>query len=284
MVAPAARREVVTYLREQHQLSERRACRLATIHRSSLRYRPRRVDCADVRARLQALAHRRPRFTQRVPDRRLGVLLRRDGLVVNHKKVYHLCREEGLALRRRRRTRAASQPRVRPPVACQPRQQWSMDVMHDTLANGRRFRTRNVVDAFTRECLAIEVDTSLPGTRVTHVLDQLRAARGLPEVLILDNGPEFTGKVLDRWAYQHGVRLHVLDPGKPIQNAYVESFNGKFRDECLNQHWFINLEDARWTIEAWRHDYNTMRPHSGLGQQPPAVFATMYEERRILSL
>jgi putative transposase len=129
-----------------------------------------------------------------------------------------------------------------------------MDFMRDTLASGRSFRTLNVVDEFTRECLAIEVDTSLPGARVTRVLDQIQAQRGLPELLIMDNGPEFTGKALDSWAYQHGVRLHFIDPGKPIQNAYVESFNGKFRDECLDQHWFASLADARQTIEAWRHD------------------------------
>jgi putative transposase len=159
-----------------------------------------------------------------------------------------------------------------------------MDVLHDTLASGRKFRTLNVVDECTRECLAIEVDTSLPGTRVTRVLDHLRAARGLPEMIIVDNGPAFTGTALDTWAYQHGVRVHVLDPGKPIQKAYVESFNGTFRDECLNQHWFTNLEDARWIIEAWRYDDHTVRLHSGLGQQSPAMFATRHAERSILSL
>jgi putative transposase len=250
MVGPAVRREVVTYLRKQHQFSERHACRLITVQRSSIRYRQRRADCADVRQRLRALAHSRPRFGYR----RLGVLLRRDGLMVNHKRVHRLYREEGLALRRRRRKRTASAGRVRPSMPCQPGQQWSMDVLRDTLASGRSFRTLNVVDEFTRECLAIEVDTSLPGARVTRVLDHLREQRGLPELLIMDNGPEFTGKALDNWAYHHGVRLHFIDPGKPVQNAYVESFNGKFRDECLDQHWFANLADARRTIEAWRHD------------------------------
>jgi putative transposase len=226
------------------------------------------------------LAHRRPRFGYR----RLGVLLRRDGFVINHKRVHRLYREEGLALRRRRRKRAASAVRVRPSLASQPGQQWSMDFMRDTLASGRSFRTLNVVDEFTRECLAIEVDTSLPGARVTRVLDQLHEQRGLPELLIMDNGPEFTGKALDSWAYHHGVRLHFIDPGKPIQNAYVESFNGKFRDECLDQPWFVNLADARRTIESWRHDYNHVRPHSALGHQPPALFASMHAEQQQLSL
>ena len=280
MVAPAVRREVVTYLQTQHHFSERRACRLITVQRSSIRYRPCRTDCADVRQRLRALAHRRPRFGYR----RLGVLLRRDGFVINHKRVHRLYREEGLALRRRRRKRAASAVRVRPSLASQPGQQWSMDFMRDTLASGRSFRTLNVVDEFTRECLAIEVDTSLPGARVTRVLDHLREQRGLPELLIMDNGPEFTGKALDSWAYHHGVRLHFIDPGKPIQNAYVESFNGKFRDECLDQPWFVNLADARRTIESWRHDYNHVRPHSALGHQPPALFASMHAEQQQLSL
>lgn len=280
MVVPAARRDVVRYLQKQHQFSERHACRLASIHRSSVRYRHRRSDCADVRQRLRALAHSRPRFGYR----RLGVLLRRDGLVVNHKRVYRLYCEEGLALRRRGRKRHASAARTRPSLACQPYQQWSMDFMRDTLASGRSFRTLNIVDEFTRECLAIEVDTSLPGARVTRVLDQVRERRGLPELVIIDNGPEFTGKVLDTWAYQHGVRLHFIDPGKPMQNAYVESFNGKFRDECLNQHWFTDLEDARQTIEAWRYDYNEVRPHSALGHQTPVAFASMHLAQQKLSL
>lgn len=280
MVAPAVRREVVTYLQEQHQFSERHACRLATIHRSSVRYRHYRKDCGEVRQRLRALAHSRPRFGYR----RLGVLLRREGVVINHKRVYRLYREEGLALRRRRRKRATSSGRCRPQLAQQAHQQWSMDFMRDTLASGRSFRTLNVVDEFTRECLAIEVDTSLPGTRVTRVLEQLRAERGVPQMLIMDNGPEFTGKAVDMWAYQHGVQLHFIDPGKPIQNAYVESFNGKFRDECLDQHWFLDLEDARRTIEAWRQDYNMVRPHSALDHQPPVLFATMQAAHRHLSL
>lgn len=155
--------------------------------------------------------------------------------------------------------------------------------MRDTFANGRSFRTLNVVDLFTRECLAIEVDTSLPSARVVRVLDQIAERRGLPEVISVDNGPEFAGQVLDGWAYRYGVQLRFIAPGKPIQNAFVESFNGKFRDECLNQHWFLSLDDARAIIEAWREDYNTVRPHSALGGQSPCAFAQQQTKQECLS-
>jgi len=148
-----------------------------------------------------------------------------------------------------------------------------MDFVEDTLSHGRRFRTLNVLDVCTRECLAIEVDTSLTGERVTRVLDWIAGQRGLPKALRLDNGPEFVSKVLDAWAVQHGVALHFTTPGRPTQNAHIESFNGKFRDECLNQYWFTSLTEARSTIDLWRHDYNAVRPHSALGNLPPAVFA-----------
>ena len=148
-----------------------------------------------------------------------------------------------------------------------------MDFMADMLADGRAFRTLNIVDDLTRECLAIEVDRSLPGARVVRVLERLRETVGLPTAIVLDNGPEFAGRALDAWAYAHQVDLRFIRPGKPIENAYVESFNGKFRDECLNEHWFVSLADATATIEAWRVDYNTVRPHASLGQQTPAAYA-----------
>jgi putative transposase len=156
-----------------------------------------------------------------------------------------------------------------------------MDFTTDTLADGRNFRTLNIVDDFTRECVAIEVDRSLPGLRVTRVLDRL-AADGLPQTIVVDNGPEFAGRALDAWAYARGVTLRFIRPGKPIENAYVESFNGKFRDECLNEHWFVSLADAKTTIETWRVDYNTVRPHSSLGGRTPDHFATVTEGARRL--
>ena len=236
---------------------------------STYRYRSRRQEPAGLRQRLLELAAERPRFGYR----RLHVLLVREGWAVNHKRIQRIYSEEKLAVRRKRRKRVAQtarQPRVLPEG---PNERWSMDFMADSLATGRGFRTLNVVDDFTRECLAIEVDTSLSGERVTRVLDRLIERRGQPESLVMDNGPEFASRALDAWAYERGIQLDFIRPGKPIENCLVESFNGKFRDECLNQHWFTSMRDARLAIEAWRHDYNRVRPHSSLGQLPPAVFA-----------
>ena len=192
---------------------------------------------------------------------------------MNHKRIQRMYREEGLAVRRKRRKRVAQTQRRPKVVPDQVNARWSMDFMSDTLATGRCFRTFNVVDDFSRECLAIEVDFSLSGERVTRVLDRLIEERGKPESLVMDNGPEFTSKALDEWAYRHGITLEFIRPGKPIENCFVESFNGKFRDECLNQHWFTSLRDARTEIEAWRLDFNEVRPHSSLGDLPPALYA-----------
>jgi putative transposase len=226
---------------------------------------------------MKAVAYERPRFGYR----RLHVMLRREGLMVNHKRVYRLYRLEGLAVRRKKRKRIALLSRKPLPVGYGPNERWSMDFMWDQLADGRSFRTLNIVDNFTRESLAIEVDVSLPGLRVTRVLDQLAEMRGLPKSIVMDNGPEFTGRELDAWAYRHGVALAFITPGKPTQNGYAESFNGKFRDECLNQHWFISLNDARRKIEDWRQDYNHVRPHSSLGNSPPVEFARTFNRQEI---
>ena len=192
---------------------------------------------------------------------------------MNHKRVYRLYRREGLMVKRRKRKRAAF---VRVPLALPagPNERWSMDFIRDTLADGRVIRALNIVDDFTRECRAIEVDASLPGLRVARVLERLSMERGLPKTTVVDNGPEFSGRLLDAWAYQRGVRLHFIQPGKPIQNAFVESFNGRFRDECLNEHWFVSLADARERIEDWRRDYNTLRPHRSLGQLTAEEYAS----------
>jgi putative transposase len=200
-------------------------------------------------------------------------LLQRAGWHCNHKRVYRLYREERLAVRRRRRRKLAAGCRIVLPVPTRPHQRWSMDFMGDTLANGRTFRTFNLVDDGSRECLAIEVDHGLSGQRVARILDRIAAARPLPKQIVVDNGPEFTSRVLDAWAYQHRVELHFIRPGKPVDNAFIESFNGKFRDECLNEHWFVSLADAQRLIEAWRVDYNTVRPHSALDDQTPHQFA-----------
>ena len=202
------------------------------------------------------------------------MLLRREGWPVNHKAVHRLYVEEGLQVRKRKRKRVSRAERCPMAVPQAPNERWSMDFQHDLLATGQRIRTLNIVDDFSRECPAIEVDTSLPGARVVRVLDRLAATRGLPQEIVLDNGPEMTGKALDAWAYRNGVQLNFIEPGKPVQNAFIESFNGRFRDECLNENWFLGLADARHTIEAWRIDYNTCRPHSALGYARPQEFAS----------
>lgn len=199
-------------------------------------------------------------------------LLRREGLVVNRKLVQRLYREEGLHVRRRARKRVAV-PRVPMPMPLQANERWSMDFVSDALGDGRKFRALTIVDDVTREVPAIEVDFSLPGGRVVRVLEQLGQARGFPNGIVLDNGPEFRGEALDQWAAARGVVLLFIQPGKPVQNAFAESFNGRFRDECLNESWFVSLADARETIEAWRIDYNRVRPHSGLADATPEEFA-----------
>ncbi len=230
-----------------------------------------------MRQRLRELAAERPRFGYR----RLHALLRREGVAVNHKRVERLYRAEGLAVRKRARKRVARDGRGRPTRPTRPNEQWTLDFLGDALASGRRIRLLTVEDVFTREALAIEVDTSLPGVRVTQVLDRVVGQRGVPTEIVLDNGPELTGKALDRWASARGVRLRFIDPGKPVQNAFVESFHGRFRDECLNQHWFLSLADARRIVEAWREDYNRARPHSALGYRPPEEIRLAFDAAAI---
>ena len=234
-----------------------------------MRYQGHGRDDTAVRARLRELAGTKRRYGYR----RLHVLLRREGVQVNHKCVERIYREEGLSVRRKKRKRACSVARTPVPRPQRPDEVWSLDFVHDQLWWGRRLRTLNVLDVYTREALAIEVDTSLSGGRVARVLERVIGERGqVPEVIVMDNGPELTSKVLDQWAYARGVRLHFIDPGKPVQNCYVESFNDKFRDECLNEHWFTSLWDAREKVEAWRVEYNRDRPHSSLDNLTPEEF------------
>jgi putative transposase len=275
MVKPAARRQAVLVAREEFKLSERRACGLVVLNRSSCRYGAKRQDWPGLRQRLLELAEQRVRFGYR----RLHLMLRREGFEVNHKRVYRLYRLENLSVRRRKRkrTQVERQPIVLPEGI---NQRWSMDFVSVCLEDGRRLKVLAIVDDFSRECLALEVDTSIPGSRVVRVLEQLAVTRGLPDTIVTDNGPEFTSRAMDAWAYRNGVNLHFIDPGKPVQNAIIESFNGKFRDECLSQHWFNSLQDARNKIEEWRTDYNDVRPHSSLGNETPAAFARQAAELR----
>jgi putative transposase len=269
-VKPAQRRAAVAYVQERFDFSQRRACRLMSGGRSTIRYRRRdRDEDETLRERLRELAAQRPRFGYRP----LHVLLRRDGIVVNHKRVERLYREEGLTVRRRRRKSLPSIRRGRPAPPLRANEQWALDFLQDALASGRKLRVLSVIDVFTREALALEVDTSLPGSRVAHVLERLCGQRERPMRLVLDNGPELISGALEEWAHQHVVTLHFIDPGKPIQNAHCESFHGRLRDECLNEHWFLGLADARQIVETWRQDYNQERPHSALGYQTPVEFA-----------
>jgi putative transposase len=271
MVKPSCYRQAVGLLQAEFQMSERRACCVLGTPRSSCRYQVKPGGLvASLLEELRHQAAMRPRFGYR----RLTVLLRRSGWRVNHKRVYRLYRREGLAVRRKKRKHLVAGCRGKLALPTARNQRWSMDFVHDQLADGRRFRTLNIVDDKTRECLAIEVDTSIGGARVVRVLDRLVTALGAPRFIVVDNGPEFAGTALDRWAYRNGVELHFIRPGKPVDNAYIESFNGKFRDECLNLHWFLDLNHARAETEAWRVDYNEVRPHSSLGNLTPKEYST----------
>ncbi len=261
---------------ERFGLSIRRACKLIGLSRTSFHYRPAaKPDEEVIRKRLRELAQTRRRFG--CP--RLHVMLRREGFVINHKRTERIYIQEGLILRIRRRKKMSSLLRTDIPKPDYPNHIWSMDFMRDSLANGRAIKILAVVDEYTRKCFRIEVDTSINGVRVTRVLDGIAQMEGLPEIIIIDNGPEFIGKTLDAWAYQRGVKLTFIRPGKPVENAYIESFNGRFRDECLNENWFLTLEHARRIIEKWRIDYNNERPHSSLGYLTPEEFIRQETEK-----
>lgn len=260
-------------LKAAWQLSERRACGLMNISTSVLRYRARPETNKQLHERIVSLAGQRRRFGYR----RIHILLEREGWHINVKRVYRLYRDAGLAVRKRSRKRIGLTERVPLLLPETPNHTWSMDFVHDGLADGRRIRCLNVVDDFTKESIVIEVDTSISGERVTRVLDGIAEFRPLPRMIRVDNGPEFTSLALDAWAHARGVRLAFIQPGKPTQNAYIESFNGRFRDECLNDHWFLTLHEARVLIEAWRKDYNSTRPHSSLGNITPAEFAAQHQ-------
>jgi putative transposase len=269
VVTTRQRRQAVTQLVAAYRVSARRACALMRLSRSRWHHRSSRPSDTPLRERLKELAGLRPRWGYQ----RLHVLLRREGHRVNHKKVLRLYREEGLAVaRRRRRTKRVATARVPLPTPRERTERWSMDFLSDALGTGRPFRCFTLVDDFTHECLAIEAGHSLPALRVIQVLERVAAQDGLPRSIVCDNGPEFAGRALDVWAHERGVALQFIRPGKPIENAFVESFNGKFRDECLSVHWFQDLRDAQRLIDAWREDFNTVRPHQALGRLTPAEY------------
>jgi putative transposase len=270
MVSPQVKRQAVDLLRAERGLGVTRACGLVGMSRSHYAYRSRRPDSGRLRQRICDLAGEKRRYGYR----RIHVLLRREGWSVNRKRTYRLYREAGLAVRRRKRKRIGPFERKPLPTPSAVNRSWSMDFVSDGLSDGRKLRCLTIVDDYSRECPAIEVDTSINGRRVAAVLERLAEVRGLPLSITVDHGPEFEGQVLDEWAYRRGVSLNFIRPGKPVENAYVESFNGRFRDECLNEHWFLTMAHAREVIEKWRIEYNTERPHSSLGDVTPEEFAT----------
>jgi putative transposase len=239
------------------------------ITRWSNRYQSRRDPQTELRVRLRDLASTRIRFGYR----RLTVLLRREGWWVNTKRVYRLYREEGLELRMKKRAKRAAQTRIRLAEASSANQRWSMDFVSDRLMDGRWFRILTVVDQYTRECLCAHADRSQTGEKVAEQLERVIAIRGAPETITSDNGSEFAGRAMDYWAHHAGVKLDFIRPGKPVENSYIESFNGRLRDECLNVEVFLDLPDARSKIEKWRRDYNQQRPHSALADRTPQEYA-----------
>jgi putative transposase len=262
---------LVRDLEGRYGVSERRGCRVLLFFRSSHRYEATRDDQVVLRMRIRELAEARVSYGYY----QIYILLRREGWKVNHKRVYRLYQKEGLSLRRKRpRRHASAAHRMERMEAGTANECWSMDFVSDALYDGRRLRALTIADNYTRECLAIKVDQGIGGEKVAGVLGRITMERRTPKTIRVDNGPEFVSKVLDQWAYRNGVKLDFSRPGKPTDNAYVESFNGSLRDECLNVNWFLSLEDARGKIKAWRRHYNESRPHTALGDVPPSEFAS----------
>lgn len=280
MVTPAAKREAVAHLQALLDVSERRACRVIDADRTVIRYQSRRPDDHALREKLRDLAHHRRRFGYR----RLHILLRREGIMVNRKKTQRLYREEGLTVRRRKGRKRAVGARAPAPVPALPNQRWSLDFVHDQMATGRRFRVLNVVDDVTRECLAAVPDTSISGKRVVRELTALIAVRGKPGMIVSDNGTELTSNAVLEWCGTAKIDWHYTAPGKPTQNAFVESFNGRMRDELLNETLFTCITHAREKIAIWVDDYNSERPHSSLGYATPAAFANELKKQGAASL
>jgi putative transposase len=280
VVKPSRRRPLVDYLCDHFRASERHACRVLRINRGTFRYQNHRREWLELRARIREIAQSRVRYGYR----KILVLLRREGWQVGKHLVYRLYKEEGLALKKRPQKRRKAvrhrQERFHPTA---PDQAWSLDFVADQLQDGRRFRALTVLDVFTRESLAIEVGQSLRGDDVVRTLNKLKHEGRVPKLLFCDNGSEFSGQAMDLWAYQNSAKIDFSRPGRPTDNAFVESFNGTFRDECLNVHWFETLTEAKQLIEAWRQEYNGSRPHWALDDRTPSEFASQYAASRVLA-
>jgi putative transposase len=267
------KRELVNQITEWFEIGCRRACGLMQMNRATFYYRSRAKDRSALKMRLRDLAMTRVRFGYL----RLTVLLRREGWPVGKKLVYRLYQELGLQMRTRKRKKLASAQRGPVESATVANERWSMDFITDRLEDGRYFRTLTVVDQYTRECVALEPALSLTAAKVVDVLDRAVVERRYPRSITVDNGSEFCSRIMDGWAYEHGVKLDFIRPGKPVENGYIESFNGRLRDECLNTELFWSIEDARAKLANWRLDYNFQRPHSALANLAPAVFASQAE-------
>jgi putative transposase len=270
-VRPAAKRKAVALLKEMFEMSERRACCIIAADRKMVRYHSCRPADTELRAKLRDLANQRRRFGYR----RLFILLRREGEPSGVNRIYRLYREEGLMVRKRKSRRKAVGARTPILVEATVNARWSLDFVHDQMANGRRFRILNIVDDVTRECLGAIADTSISGVRVARELSSIVAKRGKPGMIVSDHGTEFTSNAILAWTSETGVAWHYIAPGKPTQNGFVESFNGRMRDELLNESLFFGLADARFAIGAWVTDYNTARPHSSLDYKTPAAYAAL---------
>ena len=280
MVTPAVEREAVAHLRGEHEMSERRACQLLKCCRMTMRYASARPDDTALRDRMKAIAHERRRFGYR----RIHVLLKREGVSVNHKRLFRLYREEKLSVRKRSGRKRALGTRAPMLAPLLPNQRWSLDFVSDQFTDCRRFRVLTVVDDCTRECLGLIADTSLSGLRVARELHQIIAQRGSPKMIVSDNGTEFTSNAILKWADEAKVEWHYIAPGKPQQNGFIESFNGKFRDEKLNDTLFSSLHQARVELATWKNDYNHHRPHSGLGWLTPSEFAKSATSKQAMAL
>lgn len=269
-MTPAAKRDAVAHLCDEHKVSQRRACDVLQVDRSSVRYKSARSDDADLRKAIRDVARERRRFGYR----RIGVMLERQGIVMNHKKLRRLYREEKLQVRKRggrKRALGTRRPMVLPSGI---NERWSLDFVSDAFTDGRRFRILAVIDDYSRECLTLVADTSLSGDRVARELNAIIAKRGAkPKTIVSDNGTEFTSMAILKWCQEAKIGWHYIAPGKPMQNGFVESFNGSFRDECLNETLFSSLKEARHHINLWKEDYNVARPHSSLGNLTPHEYA-----------
>jgi len=267
-VTPDGRRQAVAHLCEPHGVSQRRACCVLQADRSSVRYNSKRIDDAEQREAIKRISKERRRFGYR----RINVMLQREGIHMNHKKLRRIYAEEKLQVRRRGGRKRALGTRRPMEVSDRPNQRWSLDFVSDAFTDGRRFRILTVVDDFTKENVLLVPDTSISGLRVTRELDQAFAKRGMPETIVSDNGTEFTSMAILKWVQDNGVDWHYIQPGKPTQNAFIESFNGKLRNEFLNETLFASLHEAREELTKWQDDYNNCRPHSSIGNLTPSEF------------